>query len=280
MKYIITRFPEGIDAIISVGTQAQGAKMKKSNPIHFRETYELGRNYRKVKNRAKISLKGFFHYKDLFCWDDHKKRITFTSERLIPERPKGRSRVMLLFSNPHPGSILAGMFQSYKLPNAFWSNLQEAKWFTPPTQNPEVDELREIFRQVNYNSHFEYILYCYYSFPTQYPKQLPEIFGDYFYEKIKPKAKRQINNILTKEQIQAIVTFNGQIFRLMTGENVVGYTKVLTSGKTLRKETKKGIPIYLTFPTGWWGRFADSNIVRGNLKKIKSQLLRELGKKQ
>ena len=187
---------------------------------------------------------------------------------------------MLLFSNPHPSSVHTGMFHSFKLPNAFWSKLQEAKWFTLPVKNPNADQLREIFLQVKYDSPFEYILFCYYSFPTQYPKQLPEIFSDYFYEKIQPKAMRQINNILAKEQIQGIVTFNGQIFRLMTGENVVGYTKALTSGKTLRKETEKGIPIYLTYPTGWWGRFTDSNTVRGNLKKIKNQLQRELGKKQ
>lgn len=254
--------------------------MKKSNPIHFRETYKLGQSYSGVKSRARDSLKKFFEIEGLYTWDDGKKRITFTSERLIPTQSKGRPRVMLLFSNPHPRSVQVGMFHAFKLPNAFWSNLQKAKWFTLPTQNPNADRLREIFLQVIYDSPFEYILYCYYSFPTQYPKQIPEIFGDFFYEKIQPKAKRQINNILTKEQIQAIVTFNGQIFRLMTGENVVGYTKVLTSGKTLRKETKKKIPIYLTYPTGWWGRFTDSNIVRGNLKKIKSQLVRELGKKQ
>ncbi len=246
------------------------------NPIHFKETYELGRNYRKVKNRARSSLKKYFDCKELYSWDDHKKKITFTSERLIPAHPSGKSRVMLLFSNPHPRSVHMGMFHSYKLPNAFWSKLQEAKWFTPPTEDPKVDQLREIFLQVTYHSPFEYILYCYYAFPTQYPKQLPEIFGDFFYEKIQPEAKRQINDILTKEQIHAIVTFNGQIFRLMTGENVVGYTKVLTSGKILRKETEKKIPIYLTYPTGWWGRFTDSDTVRENLKRIRNHLLREL----
>ena len=246
------------------------------NPIHFKETYELGRNYRKVKNRARISLKEFFYYKDLFSWDDHKKKITFTSERLIPRHPRGKPRVMLLFSNPHPRSVHMGMFHSYKFPNAFWSKLQEAKWFTLPTEDPKVDQLREMFLQVAYDSPFEYILYCYYAFPTQYPKQLPKIFCKFFYEKIQPEAKRQINDILTKEQIYAIVTFNGQIFRLMTGENVVGYTKVLTSGKILRKETEKKIPIYLTFPTGWWGRFTDSDTVRENLMRIRNQLLREL----
>lgn len=250
--------------------------MKKLNPIHFRETYELGQEYLKIKNRAKRSLKKYFDIEELYSWDDGKKRVAFTSERLIPMHPSGKPRVMLLFSNPHPRSVQMGMFHSYKLPNAFWSKLQEAKWFTLPNENPKVDQLREIFLQATYDSPFEYILYCYYSFPTQYPKQLPEIFGDFFYEKIQPEAKRQIIEILKKEQIQGIVTFNGQIFNLMTGENVTGYTKFLRDGKILRKETKKKIPIYLTFPTGWWGRFTDSHTVQENLKRIKSQLLKEL----
>ena len=88
------------------------------NPIHFKETYELGRNYRKVKNRARSSLKKYFDCKELYSWDDHKKKITFTSERLIPAHPSGKSRVMLLFSNPHPRSVHMGMFHSYKLPNS------------------------------------------------------------------------------------------------------------------------------------------------------------------
>ena len=78
-KCIFIRFAEGIDAIISIETQARGAKMKKSNPIHFKETYELGQSYPGVKDRAKGSLKNFFNIEQLYTWDDLNNKITFTS---------------------------------------------------------------------------------------------------------------------------------------------------------------------------------------------------------
>ena len=119
LKCIFIKFLEDIDIILSVGTQAQGLKMKKFNPIHFRETYKLGQSYPEVKSRARSSLKKYFDIEELYSWDDGKKGITFTSERLIPAHPIGKPRVMLLFSNPHPRSVQMGMFHSFKLPNAF-----------------------------------------------------------------------------------------------------------------------------------------------------------------
>jgi hypothetical protein len=38
------------------------------------------------------------------------------------------------------------------------------------------------------------------------------------------------------------------------------------------------IPIYLTFPTGWWGRFTDSDTVRENRKKIKKSVAKGIMK--
>jgi hypothetical protein len=63
-KYIFIRFPEGIDVVFSVRTKEQGVKMKKSNPIHFKETYKLGQSYPEVKNRARGSLKKYFDIKN------------------------------------------------------------------------------------------------------------------------------------------------------------------------------------------------------------------------
>ena len=97
-KCIFIRFFEGIDIILSVGTQARGVKIKKSNPIHFKETYKLGQSYPEVRSRARSSLKKYFDIKELYSWDDQNSKITFTSERLIPRPSRGKPRVMLLFS--------------------------------------------------------------------------------------------------------------------------------------------------------------------------------------
>lgn len=81
-------------------------------PIHFKSTYQLSHLYDAIKFRATEILGKFGSDPDIYQFNDDEKTLTFTSERLIPEKWSGRKRVLLLFSNPHPHSLQWGMFLS------------------------------------------------------------------------------------------------------------------------------------------------------------------------
>ncbi len=61
--------------------------------------------------------------------------------------------------------------------------------------NVTPSRLAEIFLNLDYESPFELLFYCYYSFPTRYPDHLPKLFGkNYFNEVIEPEASQAFSS--------------------------------------------------------------------------------------
>jgi hypothetical protein len=245
--------------------------------IHFQSTYHLSNHYDVIKSRAPEILGDFLSDSNIYQFNDQDKTLTFTSERLIPEKRSGRLRILLLFSNPHPHSIQQGMFLSPSVKGRqsfFWTGMLDAGWFKLPETRPVPRRLAEIFLNLEYESRFEFIFYCYYSFPTRYPDDMVKLFGkEYFTEVIAPEARDGFQRIVEQESPSAVVTFNKGVFNLVSKEPIGTYINRLKSGGVIRSEIKdveNAVPIFLTFPTGWRYDPNHQEYRRENLEKIKN----------
>ena len=119
--------------------------------INFQRSYHLGQEYENIKDRATKIVGKHFEDSNLISFDDVEKRVTFTSERLVPVNRSKRPPVMLLFSNPHPHSIKQGMFLSANIKNRenlFWPTMRNAGGFQSQKQNV----IRKIFETCSFGS--------------------------------------------------------------------------------------------------------------------------------
>ena len=155
--------------------------------------------------------------------------------------------------------------------------MQDAGWFKLPEVSAIPSRLAEIFLNLEYESPFELLFYCYYSFPTRYPDHLPKLFGkDFFIIVIEPEAKQAFSKIIQNEKPAALVTFNKLIFNLVSTEPVGKYIARLKQGKVIQNVlhgTEEEIPIFLTYPTGWRYDSDFREYRRKSLERIKDLVL-------
>lgn len=248
--------------------------------IHFQTTYLLSHQYDVIKSRAPKILGDFLSDSNIYQFTDQDKTLTFTSERLIPEKRSGRQRVLLLFSNPHPHSIQQGMFLSPSVKGRqsfFWSGMQDAGWFRLPETRPCPERLAQIFLNIEYESQFEFLFFCYYSFPTRYPDDIVKLFGKkYFKEVIEPEAREGFERIIQEENPEVVVTFNKGVYNLVSAEPIGKYIDRLKAGEVIRskiKDVDNDGPIFLTYPTGWRYDPNHQEYRRKNLEKVKDLVL-------
>jgi hypothetical protein len=226
--------------------------------INFLRSYTLNEKHETIKDRAVHIIGNYLKDPGLITFNDQGKTITFTSERLIPTTTKNRPRVMLLFSNPHPFSVQQGMFLSPNYrgqENLFWPVMDDAGWLPIPKEDRTPDKLREICLNVAFDSPFEFIFYCYYAFPTNFPEDISKIFGrEYFERVIEPEAINEFKKTIQDNGVDAVVTFNKGVFNIVSKDRVEHYIDRLHEGELIRSHIDgidQNIPIFLTYPTGW-----------------------------
>ncbi len=226
--------------------------------INPQTTYLLNEAYESIKESAIQKLGKYLEYPDLISFNDLEKSITFFSEKLIPTASKNRPRVMLLFSNPHPHSIHQGMFLSPNTKgreNLFWPVMQDAGWLPIAKENRHPEQLRNTCLKADYEGPFELIFYCYYAFPTNYPEDIRKIFGkEYFQQIIEPESLDEFKKSIQDNDVEAVVTFNKEIFNLVTEIPIERCLKRLMEGELIQSQITgidRTVPIFLTFPTGW-----------------------------
>jgi hypothetical protein len=259
--------------------------MERQETINFGKTYSLGEEYESIKTCAEKYLNPKKHpdYSDVIAFNDADRSVRFTTERLIPTMSTHRPHVMLLFSNPHPHSIKQGMFLSASTKgqeSTFWPTMRNAGWFALPESKPGPEVLRDLFLHVKYHSPFELSFYCYYAFPTRYPDHIREIFGKGFFNRIiEDEAKSEFRKIVDQTGIEAIVTFNKDIFNHVAREKISTYIDLLKKGEIVLGQVEgaeKNIPIFLTYPTGWRYHSDYRSLRKSNLEKIKEAIRRDL----
>ena len=247
--------------------------------INFQRTYLLSEAYESIKERATQVLHKYLEYPDLITFNDVDRRVTFSTERLIPTASTNRPRVMLLFSNPHPHSIHQGMFLSPNTigrENLFWPVMEDASWLPIAKGNRNPKQLADICLQAKYQGPFELIFYCYYAFPTDYPEDILKIFGmEYFNQIIEPEAMVEFRKAIQENSIEAVITFNKGIFNLLSENPVEQYIERLIKGELMRSQVKdieRSIPIFLTFPTGWRYHKDYRQLRKANLDRIRTAI--------
>ena len=76
------------------------------------QTIQLGREYKTIKQTI-TTTEQFSHLAAICSFDPRRQSLTFKTEKIHPLKTKPRTTpVLLLFSNPHPRSVAAGMFLS------------------------------------------------------------------------------------------------------------------------------------------------------------------------
>jgi hypothetical protein len=226
--------------------------------INFQRIYPLSEAYASIKERANLFLDKYRGYPDLITFNDPDRSVTFSTERLIPNASTNRPRVMLLFSNPHPYSVHQGMFLSPNTKgreNLFWPTMEDAGWLPIPKGNRNPKQLADICLKAGYLGPFEFIFYCYYAFPTDYPEHIRRIFGkEFFRQVIEPEAIDEFKKTIQETSVDAVVTFNKGIFNLVSKGKIGRYIKRLIKGELIQSQIKgidRHVPIFLTFPTGF-----------------------------
>jgi len=232
--------------------------MTQTLSINFKKTYLLGDDYDRIEKQANHFLRKYLGYPNLIAFNDLDRSITFSSERLIPTRSTNRPRVLLLFSNPHPYSIHQGMFLSPNTrgrENLFWPVMEDAGWLPIPKVNRTPKKLADICLEAKYPGPFELIFYCYYAFPTDFPEDIRKIFGkEYFRQVIETEALDEFRNLVQETNVEAVVTFNKEIFNLVSKVRIEHYVDRLLEGELIQNQINgidQHVPIFLTFPTGW-----------------------------
>jgi hypothetical protein len=261
--------------------------MMNANAINFQRTYSLDSKYEIVKNRATQILGPYMGYEDLIVFNELSKSVTYWSEQLIPIRSSDRPKVMLLFSNPHPYSVYQGMFLSPNRngrENLFWTTMKEADWVNFQDKKPNPKRLAEIFLNVIYQGPFELIFYCYYTFPTNFPEEIQEIFGvEFFNQVIQPEAEHELIKTIQETKVDAVLTFNKGIFNLASNDQIDKYIDRLIGGEVIHSQVigvDRYIPIFLTYPTGWRYKKQYRDLRKVSLCAIRNAICVELNKSE
>ena len=248
--------------------------------VNFTRTYPLQDDYPAIKGQAQKHLQKYLDYPGLFAFVNAERRVTFKSEQLIPVRFTQRPRVMLLFSNPHPHSVHQGMFLSPNTrgrENPFWSILRKAGWLNFMEEVHHPQQIAERCFNADYQSPFDFIFYAYYAFPTDYPQHIEKIFGkSYFKQVIVPEAYREFRATLIKTGVQAVVTFNVEVFNLVSQEQIEEGIKKLVNGELIQStvsDVDGDIPIFYTFPTGWRFHQDYARLRTSSLAQIKNAIM-------
>jgi hypothetical protein len=245
--------------------------------IVFQKTYPLYEEYEGIKERAIQVLDKYLGYPDLITFNDLDRSVTFSTERLILTASTNRTRVMLLFSNPHPHSVHQGMFLSpntIRRENLFWPVMGDAGWLPIAEENRNPKQLADICLKAKYRGPFELIFYCYYAFPTDYPEDISSIFGkEYFRQVIEPEAIDESRMTIQETSVEAVVTFNKGIFNLVSKDQIDTYIERLMEGELIQSQIKgieRYVPIFLTSPTGW--RYCPRQFRKASLDTIRTAI--------
>ncbi len=137
------------------------------------------------------------------------------------------------------------------------------------------DLLRKHCLNVAYHGPFAFGFACYWLFPTLYPYHLRTLFGPDMEPPGSEDPKLRLNRLLRKWQAEAIISFNGKVFKALTNENVAGYTKRLRRGTVEGKYPPSGgkYRIFQTYPTGWRYRKGAPELRQASLRRIAVTIL-------
>ena len=138
--------------------------------------------YQSVKNILEDDVNFASTRKVIQSFDDAGKSITYLTEEITPEdEGNDRTKVLLLFKNPHPDSVAAGLFLSEPHSKDFWNRLFEVDYnrnLLPLLNgNNWISGVADTLISGKYDSPFLYYFRCLYPFPTPQFADLQKLFA-------------------------------------------------------------------------------------------------------
>jgi len=210
-----------------------------------------------VASIADIDYKNMMSKRKIIFYSRSAETIKFYTEKLIPTFRSSRPRLLLLFSNPHPESLIRGMFHSNPSIESknFWRYLKMAGIIDLPINSID-DKISDFFISGSYKSDFQIYFNCFYNFPSpKAPDQLKDYFSaNYFNNVLTPKGKEYINLFLKEYFIANIICFNQDVFNVLRNSNKTGNTNILDKGILAKDyvDNETRTTIYYVYPTSWY----------------------------
>ncbi len=168
--------------------------------------------------------------------------------------------------------------------NLFWSSMKCAKMFELPNK-AEIrkedfpESTRQIFLNLEYESHFAFYFYPFFGFPSSNPKELEKIFREYFTSYMINESCRNLKEFVELKNINHIVCFGKQAFQHISIYNKIslkGYTKIVKKKGFIHSPLKllnistHDVNLYLTLPTSQGGCKTRERIK--SLERIKDEI--------
>ncbi|TSA48170.1 MAG: hypothetical protein D4R56_00885 [Deltaproteobacteria bacterium] len=147
--------------------------------------------------------------------DDVALTINYKTEEITPiVSNKNKIKVLLLFKNPHPDSVAAGLFLSEPHSQAFWERLFEVDYNCKllPLLNKRdwIGSLADTLLTGKYNSPFLYYFRCLYPFPTRQFADLQQLFAgapSTYRTEILDRSLREFTAYVEQHGIRNVIVF-------------------------------------------------------------------------
>jgi hypothetical protein len=235
-------------------------------------------DYSEYQSVKRILESDFVSTKRLIqAFDDTSMTISYLTEEITPEyEGNDRKKVLLLFKNPHPDSVAAGLFLSEPHSQAFWERLFEVDYNRNllPLLNKQdwISGLADTLLTGKYDSPFLYYFRCLYPFPTRQFADLQQLFAGApltYRREILDRSLREFTAYVEQHGIRHVIVFFKDALELLGGRvlptsiNAVaaakqGIDQAIAHGDDslfwrqnsgFRQKTKDGLTVYLNMNT-------------------------------
>lgn len=241
--------------------------------ISFADNYE----YQSVKRKLENDPNFAFLRKLIQTFDDAGKSFTYLTEEITPDcAGNDRTKVLLLFKNPHPDSVAAGLFLSEPHSQIFWNRLFEVDYnrnLLPLLNGSDwISGVADTLLSGKYDSPFLYYFRCLYPFPTKQFADLQKLFAGApltYKREMLDRSLIELTAYVQKHGIKHIIVFFKDALTLLGCSALPTSVNAVTAAKQgidqsiaygdenlfwqqnsgFRQKTKDGFRIYLNMNT-------------------------------
>ena len=201
--------------------------------------------YDSVKSKLESEPKYESIRKIIEKYDDETFKISYKTEEIIPQViDENRIKVLLLFKNPHPDSVKAGLYLSEPSSKKFWDRFFEVEFnekLIPLLQNDSwVKDVADTLTSGNYECEFLYYFKCLYPFPSRQFNELTDLFSSAprtYNREIEKRSITDFWEFINKHKIANVITFFIDGMRLLTRGDFENARHIIS-------KIKKGIDEY------------------------------------
>ncbi len=162
------------------------------------------------------------------AYDDNASTITYKTEEIVPRAvDPHRTKVLLLFKNPHPGSVETGLYLSAANSKTFWERFFEVSCNSSLLpliyRDSWVRDIAGTMVSGDYDSQFIYYFKCLYHFPSRQFTELKSLFSSAPVTYRKEIVERSIADFWTflrRHGIADVIVFFIDGMRILAGISV------------------------------------------------------------